>query len=214
MDNLSLLKEIGYDQTFTYAYSRREQTYAGLFMQDDVPEDIKSRRLTEMVDTFQSDVLRRNIKNELGRLHVVLVEGYGKDSTDIWTGRTDTNKRVLFSSTSAILEDLSRDEAELFSSISFENNQLAFTNNTSEIKSSAEQATLDLEKKVSSLISTFPDFKRQARIDKGIYVIVKISACRGHTLRAVPIARTTLVKSRHLDLPSLWAARKELCTSS
>ena len=208
MDNLSLLKEIGYDQTFTYAYSRREQTYAGLFMQDDVPEDIKSRRLTEMVDTFQSDVLRRNIKNELGRLHVVLVEGYGKDSTDIWTGRTDTNKRVLFSSTSAILEDLSRDEAELFSSISFENNQLAFTNNTSEIKSSAEQATLDLEKKVSSLISTFPDFKRQARIDKGIYVIVKISACRGHTLRAVPIARTTLVKSRHLDLPSLWTARK------
>jgi hypothetical protein len=177
-------------------------------MQDDVPEDIKSRRLTEMVDTFQSDVLRRNIKNELGRLHVVLVEGYGKDSTDIWTGRTDTNKRVLFSSTSAILEDLSRDEAELFSSISFENNQLAFTNNTSEIKSSAEQATLDLEKKVSSLISTFPDFKRQARIDKGIYVIVKISACRGHTLRAVPIARTTLVKSRHLDLPSLWTARK------
>ena len=57
---MSLLREVQFDQAFTYAYSRREQTYAGLFYQDDVPEEVKARRLQELIDTFQETVQARN----------------------------------------------------------------------------------------------------------------------------------------------------------
>lgn len=99
VDSVSLLRTVGFDQAFTYAYSKREQTFAGLFLPDDVPEDVKGRRLQELVDTFQSAASRRNAMIETGRLHLVLVEGLGKGSTPeaaVWTGRTDTNKRVVF----------------------------------------------------------------------------------------------------------------------
>lgn len=77
-DTLSLLREVGYDQAFTYSYSRREQTYAGLFLKDDVSEVVKSRRLTEVIDTYQREAMSRNNRLEIGRLHLVLVEGKGK----------------------------------------------------------------------------------------------------------------------------------------
>ena len=57
---MSLLREVGFDQAFTYSYSKREQTYAGLFMQDDVEESTKGRRLQELVDVFQSLAVARN----------------------------------------------------------------------------------------------------------------------------------------------------------
>ena len=56
------MREVGYDQAFTYKYSKREQTYAGLHLEDDVPEEVKSRRLTELIDTFQ---MSTNIRNSL-----------------------------------------------------------------------------------------------------------------------------------------------------
>ena len=62
---LSLIRSIGFDQAFTYAYSRREQTYAGLFYKDDVPETTKQRRLQEVVDTFQQTVRDRNTQFEV-----------------------------------------------------------------------------------------------------------------------------------------------------
>ena len=77
-DTLSLLEKVQYDQAFTYSYSKREQTYAGLFYQDDVPEDIKGRRLRELIDAFQRIAQERNRRLEIGRLHVVLVEGEAK----------------------------------------------------------------------------------------------------------------------------------------
>jgi hypothetical protein len=203
-ENLSLLQEIGYDQAFTYAYSRREQTYAGLFMKDDVPEDIKSRRLQEMVNMFQSDVLDRNIRNELGRLHIVLIEGYGKDDDKFWTGRTDTNKRVVFSSNLPILDSISREEAEFFSLVSFHNDQIHYTKNTTKIKYLAEQATSDLERNIASYILKQPSSRRTVTLEKGLYVLVKVSACRGHTLRAVPVAITSITQAHHLRLLDLW----------
>jgi tRNA A37 methylthiotransferase MiaB len=60
LENLSLMRETGFDQAFTYKYSKREQTYAGLHLKDDVPEEVKSRRLSELIDAFQLSVSIRN----------------------------------------------------------------------------------------------------------------------------------------------------------
>lgn len=64
-DNLSLVRDVGFDQAFTYAYSKREQTYAGLFYEDDVPAEVKSRRLSELIDTFQASATARNNRIEV-----------------------------------------------------------------------------------------------------------------------------------------------------
>jgi tRNA A37 methylthiotransferase MiaB len=52
-DTLSLLEEVKYDMAFLFAYSMREKTHAHRRMQDNVPEDVKKRRLIEMIDTFK-----------------------------------------------------------------------------------------------------------------------------------------------------------------
>lgn len=205
LENLSLLREVGFDQAFTYSYSRREQTFAGLFMQDDVCEKDKSRRLTEMVDTFQNMALQRNIAAEIGRLHVVLVEGKGQklgiDGKEMWTGRTDTNKRVVFEDRS-ILTILNRDQACEIAKLAVD------TGNGNDgvvlkvTKEAADKASLDLERVFTETV-TKNEWKRDAKINKGMYICVKIAACRGHTLRGVPISITSLVDAHDLDLLSL-----------
>lgn len=52
-DTLSLLEEVKYDMAYLFAYSMREKTHAHRRMQDNVPEDVKKRRLIEMIDTFK-----------------------------------------------------------------------------------------------------------------------------------------------------------------
>lgn len=116
-ETLALLREIHFDQAFCYAYSPRRQTpaeTAGLRRQlDDVPDMVKQRRLQEVLATFHTTAQLRNSLYEVGRLHVVLIEGRGASNnvaadhdllsiaTDgrkrmmSWTGRTDTNKRVV-----------------------------------------------------------------------------------------------------------------------
>mmetsp|Transcript_28805 Transcript_28805/g.27590 ORF Transcript_28805/g.27590 Transcript_28805/m.27590 type:complete len:605 (+) Transcript_28805:125-1939(+) len=89
-ETVSLMASVGFDQAFTYAYSRRDQTFAGLFLTDDVPDDVKSRRLTELVDTFQATSMAKNNRLEIGRLHVVLVEGKGKKMMNIPPSSVDT----------------------------------------------------------------------------------------------------------------------------
>ena len=69
-------------------------------MEDDVPVDVKNRRLNEVITTFRREVQRRNDEVEVGRLRLVLVEGDSKRSTPenkMFSGRTDQNKRVVFS---------------------------------------------------------------------------------------------------------------------
>jgi len=72
-DNISLVEEVGYDQAFTYSYSRREQTYAGLFYQDDVPEETKAKRLTQLIDKFQETALDRLTSSLLLPLLLLLI---------------------------------------------------------------------------------------------------------------------------------------------
>jgi len=97
LETLSLIEAVGYDQAFLYAYSLRERTHAAYHLQDNVPEPEKQRRLAEIIATFRRVAAARNAI-EVGREHLVLVEGPSKRSTPekpTWTGRSDTNKRCI-----------------------------------------------------------------------------------------------------------------------
>mmetsp|Transcript_6403 Transcript_6403/g.21998 ORF Transcript_6403/g.21998 Transcript_6403/m.21998 type:complete len:623 (+) Transcript_6403:119-1987(+) len=91
---LSLLRKVGYDQAYLFAYSLREKTAAARHLNDDVPEEVKKRRLAECIDTFR-EVLRGRVQEEVGSLHLVLVDGPSKRSASELVGRTCTNKRVV-----------------------------------------------------------------------------------------------------------------------
>ena len=94
-DTLALLSQIRYDHAFMFMYSERPNTYAARKYADDVPDEIKKRRLTEIIGLQNSIALQRN-RQEIGRTHVVLVEGPSRRSDDHYCGRTDTNKMVVF----------------------------------------------------------------------------------------------------------------------
>lgn len=92
---LSLMKEVEYDLAYMFAYSERERTLAYRKFEDDVPEEVKKRRLSEIISQQMSIQHSRN-KAEIGNRHIVLVEGTSKRSEDQLSGRTDTNKMVVF----------------------------------------------------------------------------------------------------------------------
>jgi tRNA-2-methylthio-N6-dimethylallyladenosine synthase len=92
--NLNLLEEIKYDGAFMFKYSPREHTPA-YKMHDDVPDEVKVRRLNEIIEV-QHRISRENNQKLIGQTHEVLIEGESKRSCDDWTGRTDTNKVVVF----------------------------------------------------------------------------------------------------------------------
>ena len=81
-----------------FAYSERPQTYAARKYADDVPEDVKKRRLTEIIQRQQAHALESN-RRDVGTTQVVLVEGPSKRSAAQLMGRTDTNKVVVFDDT-------------------------------------------------------------------------------------------------------------------
>ena len=92
---LSLMREVEYDLAYMFAYSERERTLAYRKFEDDVPDDVKKRRLSEIISQQMSIQNRRN-HNEIGQRHVVLVEGTSKRSEQQMSGRTDTNKIAVF----------------------------------------------------------------------------------------------------------------------
>lgn len=94
-DTLALLAEIRYDHAFMFMYSERPDTYAARKYADDVPEEVKKRRLSEII-TLQKSISQENNQKEIGRVHTVLVEGASKRSEAQLCGRTDTNKMVIF----------------------------------------------------------------------------------------------------------------------
>lgn len=94
-DTLALMEHVRYDHAYMFLYSERPDTYAARKYQDDVPEEVKKRRLGEIID-LQSRISLENNRREIGRVHTVLVEGPSKRSADQLRGRTDTNKMVIF----------------------------------------------------------------------------------------------------------------------
>lgn len=94
-DTLSLMREVGFDSAFMFKYSERPGTYASKRMEDNVPEEVKSRRLQEIID-LQLELSRESNRMDVGKEFEILVEGFSKKSRDQYFGRTDQNKVVIF----------------------------------------------------------------------------------------------------------------------
>ncbi|MBN2236204.1 MAG: tRNA (N6-isopentenyl adenosine(37)-C2)-methylthiotransferase MiaB [Bacteroidales bacterium] len=94
-ETLSLMDWVGYDYAFMFKYSERPNTIAQKKFPDDVPEEVKSRRLTEIIDLQQKLSLRSN-EQSIGKVVEVLVESTSKRSEADLAGRNDQNKMVVF----------------------------------------------------------------------------------------------------------------------
>jgi tRNA-2-methylthio-N6-dimethylallyladenosine synthase len=93
--SLSLMEYCHYDLAYMYFYSERPGTLAARRYKDDIPEDVKKRRLKEMVDLHRIQTLE-SMQKDLGKICKVLVEGTSKRSDDDIYGRNDQNKVVVF----------------------------------------------------------------------------------------------------------------------
>ncbi|KAG6702828.1 hypothetical protein I3842_07G055900 [Carya illinoinensis] len=95
-DTLSLIKIVGYDMAYMFAYSMREKTHAHRNYIDDVPEEIKQRRLTELIDAFREST-GQCYDSQIGTVQLVLVEGPNKRAPDTeLIGKSDRGHRVSF----------------------------------------------------------------------------------------------------------------------
>lgn len=93
--SLQLMREVGYDSAFMFKYSERPGTYASKHLPDNVPEDVKIRRLNELI-SLQTEMSALANKRDEGKEFDVLVEGFSKRSREQLCGRTEQNKMVVF----------------------------------------------------------------------------------------------------------------------
>ncbi|KAG7318882.1 hypothetical protein KOW79_017356 [Hemibagrus wyckioides] len=92
---LSLLREVGYNVGFLFAYSMRKKTHAYHRLQDDVPTEVKQRRLEDLISVFREEAAKLN-SALIGSTQLVLVEGESKRSPEDLCGRNDGNVKVIF----------------------------------------------------------------------------------------------------------------------
>ena len=92
--SLSLMREVQYDSAFMFKYSERPGTYASKHLPDDVPEEVKIRRLNELI-ALQTDISAQQNKKDEGKTFDVLIEGFSKRSREQLMGRTEQNKAVV-----------------------------------------------------------------------------------------------------------------------
>jgi tRNA-2-methylthio-N6-dimethylallyladenosine synthase len=97
-DTLSLMRHARYDYGFMFAYSERPGTMAGRKMDDDIPLDIKKRRLQEVID-LQREIGFEKLQQQVGNLSEVLIEKSSKKSDAHWAGRNTQNNMVIFPKT-------------------------------------------------------------------------------------------------------------------
>lgn len=94
-DTLSMMDYVQYDYAYMFAYSERPGTLAAKRYEDDIPEEIKKRRLTEVVAKQRAHSLLR-LQEQVGAVHKVLIEGFSKRSDKDYCGRNDRNAMVVF----------------------------------------------------------------------------------------------------------------------
>ena len=92
---LSLMEEVGYEFAFMFKYSERPGTFAQRHMPDDIPDEVKTARLTEIIN-LQNRLSEQSNKRDGGKEFEVLVEGLSKRSDKQLFGRTSQNKVVVF----------------------------------------------------------------------------------------------------------------------
>ena len=95
LDTYRMVEEVGYHGAFIFKYSERKNTIAGRRYPDDVPDSVKSQRVTAL-GTLQRAISLRHHEGLVGKIFSVLVEGDAKKSADQWMGRTDTNITVVW----------------------------------------------------------------------------------------------------------------------
>ena len=94
-DTLSLIDEVQFSFSYMYTYSERPKTLAERKYEDDVPEEVKNRRLTEIIDKQRHYAMVSN-KKHIGQIQRVLVEGISKKSQEELVGRNSYNTKVVF----------------------------------------------------------------------------------------------------------------------
>ncbi|MBR3826882.1 MAG: tRNA (N6-isopentenyl adenosine(37)-C2)-methylthiotransferase MiaB [Alistipes sp.] len=94
-ETLTLMQEVGYDFAYMFKYSERPGTFAQRNLGDDIPEDVKTRRLTEIID-LQNRLSEESNKRDVGKEFEILVECTSKRSDQQLSGRTSQNKMVVF----------------------------------------------------------------------------------------------------------------------
>lgn len=210
-ETLKVMQQVGFDTAYMFAYSLRDRTHAAHTMVDDVPEEVKQRRLRDIIDTYHegtsypfllaklpislpackyTGIMKRNLQIEVGKYRLVLVEGPAKQTEDgiFFTGRTDGNKRVVF--------PLPKDcyiypTMEAYISSRQQSPILSLTSKTEH----KHQDILDAHTAFQASIT--PQSPSLHRITKsadmyGSYIVVKILKANGPTLRGVAIARSSL----------------------
>ena len=93
-ETLSLVKEVGFDAAYTFIYSKRSGTPAAK-MEGQVPLDVKKARLNRLMAVQNENSLKRN-EEMVGKTYEVLAEGPSANNPNVWSGRTRTNKLVLW----------------------------------------------------------------------------------------------------------------------
>jgi tRNA-2-methylthio-N6-dimethylallyladenosine synthase len=94
-DSLSLMEWAGFDFAYMFKYSERPGTKAASKLKDDIPDNIKTERLNEIIG-LQNRLSVKSKKEDVGKVHNVLIEGVSKRSPDYLSGRTSQNKVVVF----------------------------------------------------------------------------------------------------------------------
>ena len=94
-DTLSIMREVGYDYAYMFAYSERPGTLAARNYPDDVPPSVKNRRLTEIIE-LQNVLSLESNRRDVGKTFTVLVEGPSKRNPSDWCGRASNNKMCVF----------------------------------------------------------------------------------------------------------------------
>jgi tRNA-2-methylthio-N6-dimethylallyladenosine synthase len=94
-ESLSLMEWVGFDFAYMFKYSERPGTRAARKYKDDIPDNVKSERLSEMI-SLQNRLSAKSKRNDIGMEFEVLIEGFSKRSEEYLSGRTSQNKVVVF----------------------------------------------------------------------------------------------------------------------
>ena len=100
-DTLDVVKKVRFDQVFMFIYSRRVGTVADK-MEDQIPEEIKHKRFDRLKELVESQVPENNAKY-IGTVQRLLVEGTSNNNDNMLTGRTDSNKVVIFEGNKSLI---------------------------------------------------------------------------------------------------------------
>lgn len=191
-DTLSLLEYVEYEQAFLFAYSMREKTHANRTMQDNVPAAIKQRRLQELIDVFRDKIHSKNARVETGQLRLVLVEGptkkqnqHAEPQSATWHGRTDQNKRVLFS-----VYDVNDDPDEsVISAQTWNQRDIWRLFEYQQQQKSLGLAMDDLRMELSANTPLVP----------GDYAVVYVTEAKGHTLRGRLLWKSSITEFANFE---------------